>query len=136
MILELKTKNLVQENKLAFRDYLIYFRYADDTTLRAESEEELKSLLMKMKEESEKVGLNLNIQKIKIMTSGPITSWQKDLETVETVRDFIWGGSKITADGYCSHEIKTLAPWKKSYDTPRQHIKKQRHYFANKGPSS
>ena len=70
------------------------------------------------------------------MTSGPITSWQKDLGTVETVRDFIWGGSKITADGYCSHEIKTLAPWKKSYDTPRQHIKKQRHYFANKGPSS
>ena len=102
----------------------------------AESEEELKSLLMKGKEESEKVGLKLSIQKIKIMTSGPITSWQKDLETVETVRDFIWGGSKITADGYCSHEIKTLAPWKKSYDTPRQHIKKQRHYFANKGPSS
>ena len=111
-------------------------RYADNTTLKAESEEELKGLLMKMKEESEKVGLKLNIQKIKIMTSGPITSWQKDLETVETVRDFIWGGSKITADGYCSHEIKTLAPWKKSYDTPRQHIKKQRHYFANKGPSS
>ena len=80
-----------------------------------------------MKEESEKVGLNLNIQKIKIMTSGPITSWQKDLETVETVRDFIWGGSKITADGYCSHEIKTLAPWKKSYDTPRQHIKNHTH---------
>ena len=110
-------------------------RYADDTTLMAESEE-LKNLLMKVEEESEKVGLKLNIQKIKIMTSGPITSWQKDLETVETVRDFIWGGSKITADGYCSHEIKTLAPWKKSYDTPRQHIKKQRHYFANKGPSS
>ena len=111
-------------------------RYADDTTLMAESEEELKSLLMKVKKESEKVGLKLNIQKIKIMTSGPITSWQKDLETVETVRDFILGDSKITADGYCSHEIKTLAPWKKSYDTPRQHIKKQRHYFANKGPSS
>ena len=70
------------------------------------------------------------------MASDPIISWQIDGETVETVRDFIWGGSKITADGYCSHEIKTLAPWKKSYDTPRQHIKKQRHYFANKGPSS
>ena len=81
-------------------------RYADDTTLMAESEEELKSLLMKVKEESEKVGLKLNIQKTKIMTSGPITSWQIDGETVETVSDFILGGSKITADGDCSHEIK------------------------------
>ena len=81
-------------------------RYADDTTLMAESEEELKSLLMKVKEESEKVGLKLNIQKTKIMASGPITSWQIDEETVETVTDFIWGGSKITADGDCSHEIK------------------------------
>ena len=81
-------------------------RYADDTTLMAESEEELKSLLMKVKGESEKVGLKLNIQKTKIMASGPITSWQIDGETVETVRDFILGGSKITADGYCSHEIK------------------------------
>ena len=81
-------------------------RYAYDTTLRAESEEELKSLLMKVKEESEKVGLKLNIQKTKIMASGPITSWQIDGETVETVRDFILGGSKITADGDCSHEIK------------------------------
>ena len=81
-------------------------RYADDTTLMAESEEELKSLLMKAKEESEKVGLKLNIQKTKIMASGPITSWQIDGETVETVRDFILGGSKITADGDCSHEIK------------------------------
>ena len=80
-------------------------RYADDTTLRAESEE-LKSLLMKVKEESEKVGLKLNIQKTKIMASGPITSWQIGGETVETVRDFILGGSKITADGDCSHEIK------------------------------
>ena len=80
-------------------------RYADDTTLMAESEE-LKSLLMKMKVESEKVGLKLNIQKTKIMASGPITSWQIDGETVETVADFILGGSKITADGYCSHEIK------------------------------
>ena len=81
-------------------------RYADDTTLIAESEEELKSLLMKVKEESEKVGLKLNIQKTKIMASGPITSWQIDGETVETVADFILGDSKITADGDCSHEIK------------------------------
>ena len=80
-------------------------RYADDTTLRAESEEELKSLLMKVKEESEKVGLKLNMQKTKIMTSGPITSWQIDGEKMETVRDFIFLGSKITADGDCSHEI-------------------------------
>ena len=81
-------------------------RYADDTTLMAESEKELKSLLMKVKEESEKVGLNLNIQKTKIMASGPITLWQIDGETVETVADFIFLGSKITADGKCSHEIK------------------------------
>ena len=81
-------------------------RYADDTTLMAESEEELKSFMMKVKEESEKVGLKLNIQKIKIMASGPITSWQIDGETIETMRDFILGGSKITADGDCSHEIK------------------------------
>ena len=83
-------------------------RYADDTTLMAESEDELKSLLMKLKEESEKVGLKLNIQKTKIMASGPITSWQIDGETVETVSDFIFLGSKITADGDCSHEIKRL----------------------------
>ena len=82
------------------------FRYADDTTLMAESKEELKSLLMKMKEESEQVGLKLNIQKTKIMASGPITSWQIDGETMETAGDFILGGSKITADGDCSHEIK------------------------------
>ena len=94
-------------------------RYADDTTLMAESEAELKSLLMKVKVESEKVGLKLNIQKTKIMASGPITSWAIDGETVETVSDFILGGSKITADGDCSHEIKRLAPWKKSYDQPR-----------------
>ena len=81
-------------------------RYADDTTLMAESEEELKSLPMKVKEESEKVDLNLNIQKTKIMASGPITSWQMDGETMETVTDVIFGGSKITADGDCSHEIK------------------------------
>ena len=86
-------------------------RYADDTTLMDESEEQLKSLLMKVKKESEKVGLKLNIQKTKIMASGPITSWQIDGETVS---DFIFRASKITADGDCSHEIKTLAPWKKS----------------------
>uniref|UniRef100_A0AC11CTX5 Uncharacterized protein n=1 Tax=Ovis aries TaxID=9940 RepID=A0AC11CTX5_SHEEP len=111
-------------------------RYADDTTLMAESEEELKSLLMKEKEESEKVGLKLNIQTTKIIASGPITSWEIDGETVETVADFIFLGSKITADGDCSHEIKTLTSWKESYDQPRQHTEKQRHYFANKGPSS
>ena len=103
----------------------------------AESEEELKSLLMKVKVESEKVGLKLNIQKTKIMASDPITSWQIDGETVETVSDFILGGSKIITDGDHSHEIKrALTPWKESYDQPRQHIQKQRHYFANKGPSS
>ena len=101
-------------------------RYADDTTLMAESKEELKSLLMKVKEESEKVGLKLSIQKTKIMASGPISSWQIDGETMKTVSDFILGGSKITADGDCSHELKSLAPWKKRYDKPRQHIKKQR----------
>ena len=110
--------------------------YADDNTLMSESEE-LKSLLMKVKEESEKVGLKLNIWKTKIMVSGPITSWQIDGETMETVTDFILRVSKITADGECSHEIKRrLAPWKKSYDQPRQYIQKQRHYFVNKGPSS
>ena len=93
-------------------------RYEDDTTLMAESEE-LKSLLMKVKEESEKVGLKLNIQKTKITASSPITSWQIDGVTVETVADFILGGSKITVDGDCSHEIKMLTPWKKSYDQSR-----------------
>ena len=82
------------------------FRYADDTTLKAESEEELKTILMKVKEESEKVGLKLNIQKTKVMASSPLTSWQIDGETMETVRDFIFLGSKIPADGDCSHEIK------------------------------
>ena len=103
----------------------------------AESEEELKSLLMKVKEESERVGLKLNIHKTKIMASSPITSWQIDGETVETVPDFIFGGSKITVDGDCSHEIKRcLLLGRKSYNQPRQHIKEQRHYFANKGLSS
>ena len=105
-------------------------RYADDTTLMAENKEELKSLLMK--EESENVGLKYNIQKTKIMASGPITSWQIDWETVETMADFILGGTKISADGDCS----LLTPWKESYDQPRQHIKRQRHYIVNKGLSS
>ena len=94
-------------------------RYADDTTLMAEREEELKSLLMNVKEESEIVGLKLNIQKTKIMASSPVISWQIDGQTVETVADFRFLGSKITADSDCSHEIKILIPWKESYDQPR-----------------
>ena len=111
-------------------------RYADDTTLKAESEEELKSLLMKVKEESEKVGLKLNIQKTKIMASSPITSWEIDGETVETVSDFIFGGSKSLQMVTAAMKLKDFTPWKKSYDQPRQHIQKQRHYFANNSPSS
>ena len=148
-------------------------RYADDTTLMAESGE-LKSLLMKVKEESGNIGLKLNILNTKIMASGPITSWQIDGETVETVADFIFGGSKITADGDCSYETKrrlllgrkvmtnlvqlssvqslgrvrlfatqliaahqvSLSITNSWSSLTRQHIKKQRHYFANKGPSS
>ena len=105
------------------------------TTLLAESEEELKSLLMKVKEESENIGLKLNIQETKIMASGPITSWQIDRETVETVTDFIFLGSKITADGDCSHEIKRRLLLRRKIMTNLD-IQKQRHYFANKGPSS
>jgi len=108
--------------------------YSDDTTLMAESKEELKSLLMKVKEESEKVGLKLNIQKTKIMACGPITSWQIDGETVV---DFNFGGLQNHCRWWLQPwNIKMLAPWKKRYHQPRQHIKKQRHYFANKGPSS
>ena len=103
----------------------------------AESEEELKSLLMHVKVESEKAGLKLNIQNTKIMASGPITSWQIDGETVETVSDFIFLGSKITADGDCSHEIKRrLLLGRKVMTNLDSIIQKQRHYFANKGPSS
>ena len=91
-------------------------RYADDTTLMAESEEELKSLLMKVKEESERVGLKFNIQKTKIMASSPITSWQIDGKTMETMTDLIFLDFKITVDGDCNHEIKTVVPWKESYD--------------------
>ena len=102
----------------------------------AESKEELKTLLMKVKEESEKVGLKLHIQKTKIMASGPITSWQIDEETIEIVTDFIFLGSKITADGDCSHEIKRRLFLGRKAMTNIDSIKKQRHYFANKGLSS
>ena len=97
----------------------------DDATLMAESKEEVKSLLLRVKEESEKAGLKLNIQKTKIMALGPITSWQIDGETVDTMTDFIFLGSNITGNDDCSHGFKTLAHWKKSYDKARQHIKKQ-----------
>ena len=110
-------------------------RYADDTTLMAESEEELKSLLMKVKEEGEKVGLKLNIQKTKIKASGPITSWEIDGKTVETVRLY-FGGSKITADGDCNHEIKRHLLLGRKVMTNLDSILKSRdNYFANKGPS-
>ena len=112
-------------------------RYADDTTLMAESKEELKSPLMKVKEESEKAGLKFNIQKTKIMASGPITSWPIDGKTVETMTDFIFLGSKITAVGNCSHEIKRrLLLRRKALTNLDSILKKQRHYFANKSPSS
>ena len=111
-------------------------RYADDTTLMAESEEELKSLLMKVKEESEKAGLKLNIQKMKIMASSPITPREIDAETVETVSEFILGASKITADGDCSHESKRRLLLGRKVMTNLDNIEKQRPYFANKGPSS
>ena len=102
----------------------------------AESEEKLKSLLMKVKEESEKVGLKLNFQKTKIMASGPITSWEIDGETLETVSDFIFLAPELLQMVTAAMKVKDVTPWKKSYDQPRQHIKKQRHYFANKGLSS
>ena len=113
-------------------------RYADDTSLMAESKEELlmKSLLMKVKEESEKAGLKLNIQKTEIMSSGTITSWQTDGETMQTVTDFNFLGSKITADGDCSHEIKRCLLLRRKAITNLDSILKSRHYFANKGPSS
>ena len=110
-------------------------RYAGDTTLMAESEEELESLLMKVEEKSEKVGLKLNIQKMKIMASGPITSWEIDGETVEKMSDSNFLGSNITADGDCSHEIKILLG-RKVMTNLDSIIEKQRHYFANKSPSS
>ena len=112
-------------------------RYADDILLMAENKEELKSFLMNVKEESEKAGLKCNIQKTKIMASCPITSWQIDGDKVETVTDFSFLDSKITADGDCGHKIKRqLLLGKKIYEKPRQHIKKQRHHFADKCPHS
>ena len=122
------------EIKIAGRN-ISNLRYADDTTLTAESKEELKSLLMKVKEESEKAGLKLNIRKTKIMAPSPITSWQIDGETMERVRDFILGGSKITADDDYSHEIKRCLLLGRKVMTNPDSIK-QRYYFANKGPSS
>ena len=110
-------------------------RHADDATLLAESKEELKSLFMKVKEESEEVGLELNIQKIKIVTSGPITTWQIDGRTVETSADFFWRAPKSLQMVTAVMKLKDASPWKESYDQPRQHIKKQRHYFAKKCPS-
>ena len=121
------------EIKIAGRN-INNLRYADDTTLMVESEEELKSLLMKVQEESEKAGLKLNIQKIKIMASGPITSQQIDGETMETVTDFLFLGSKITAGGDCSHEIKRcLLLGRKAMTNLDSILKNQRHHFANKG---
>ena len=111
-------------------------RYADDTILMAESKEELNSLLMRVKEESGKVGLKLNIQKTKIMASGPITSWQIDGETVKTVADLIFGGSKITANGDCRHEIKRHLLLGRKVMTNLDSILKSRHFLANKSPSS
>ena len=122
--------------KIAGRN-INHLRYADGTTLMAESEEELKVFLMKVKEESKNIGLKLNIQKNKIMALGPITSWQIDEETVETVSDFILGDSKIIADGDCSHEIKRhLLLGRKVMTNLNSLLKKQRYYFANKCPSS
>ena len=127
--------------KIAWRN-INSLRYADDTTLMAESEEESKSLLMKVKVESEKVGLKLNIQKMKIMASGHITSWEIDGGTVETVSDIILGGSKITADGDCSHEIKRCLLLRRKVMTNLYSIFlifnmfNEIHYFVNKGPSS
>ena len=134
------TRNAGQEEtqagiKIARRN-ISNLRYADDTTLIAESEEELKSLLMKVKEESKNVGLKLSIQKSKIMASGPITSWQIDGETVQTVADYFLGLQSHCRWWLQPWNSKTLIPWKESYDQPRQHIKKQRHYFVDKGPSS
>ena len=120
------------EIKIARRN-INNLRYADNTTLKAESKEELRSLLMKVKEESEKAGLKLNIQKTKIMASIPITSCQTYGEKVETVANWIFLVFKISADSDCINE-KTLALWKKSYNKPRQCIKSQRHWFTNKGP--
>ena len=121
--------------KLAGRN-INNLRYADDITLMGESEEELKSFLMKVKEESEKAVLKLNILKTKIMSSCPNTSWQIDEETMETVTNYFLGLQNHCRWWLQPQNEKTLAPWKKVYDQPRQHIKKWRHYFVNKGPSN
>ena len=113
-------------------DTINNLRYADDTTLMAESEEELKSLLIKVKEESEKVGLKLNIQKMKIMASGPITSWEIDGETVETMSEFIFWGSKISADGDCSHEIKRRPSFQNPFGYSRATPSLRLYLFKNK----
>ena len=118
------------------RKNIYKLRYADDTTLMAESEQEQKSLLMRVKEESEKVGLKLTIRATKVMASSPTISWQIDGETVETVTDFILGGSKITADDDCSHEIKRRLLLGRKATANLDGILKSRHHFANKGPSS
>ena len=117
-------------------DFLL--KEVNDTTLMAESEEELNSLLMRVKEESERAGLRLNVKKTKIMASNPITAWQIEGEKVEVVTDFLFLGSKITVDGDCSHEIRRrlTASWQESGDKPRQYVNKQRHYSADKGPYS
>ena len=135
---EYTTRNAeLDESQAGIRIVRRNIKYADDTTLMAESKEELKNLLMKVKEESEKADLKLNIQKTKVMASFPITSWQKDGETIETVTDFISLGSKITADGDCSHEIKRrLLLGRKAMTNFDSVFQKQRHYFANKGLSS
>ena len=128
--------NEAQDGMKIARRGINKFRYADNIMLKAESIKKLKTILMRVKEDSYKAGLKLNIQKMKIMASGPITSRQTDGQIVETVPNFIFLGSKITVDGDCSHENqKTLALWNKSYDQPRQHIRKQRNYFASKGLS-
>ena len=124
-----------KKKKIARRN-INKLRYTDDTTIMAESKEELKSLLMNVKEEDDKAGLKLNIQKIKIMASSPITSWQIDGETMETVRDFIFLGSKIIADGDCSHDIKRYLLLGRKAMTILDSILKQRHYFADKVLSS
>ena len=124
-----------QDGRKIARRNISNFRYADDTTLMAESEE-LKSILMKVKEESEKAGLKLNIQKTKIMASGSITSWQIDGEKMETVADFIFLGSKITADGDCSHEIKRCLLLGRKAITNLDGMLESRHHFAEKGPYS
>ena len=111
-------------------------RYEDDTTLMAENEEELKSLLMKVKEESENAGLKLNFQKMKIMASGPITSWEIDGETMEQWQTLFWGSPKSLQMVTVAMKLKDICSLEEIYDQPRQYIKKQRHYFDNKGPSS